>query len=73
LGRFPAAYDEHKLVGAGLEGGIGSYNGLAFGLLLFGQWLDNQEFNACQPFVFLSGNHGANDAGQLHQAFLQLK
>jgi hypothetical protein len=60
LGGFATAHDEDQLFWASLEGGIGGNHRLAFWLLLFGQGLDDQEFDAFQTFIFLGGYYRAD-------------
>ena len=62
LRRFPAAYDEHQMVRSSLSGGVGRNHWLAFRLLRFAQGLHHQEFDPLQTFIFLGGDHRADNA-----------
>lgn len=66
LGGFAAAYDEDEFARPSLGGGIGGYNGVAFGGLFFGERLHQEEFNPLQSFVLVGGNNCADNTCELH-------
>ena len=62
LRRFPAAHNEDQFVWPSLKCGVGGNNRLALRLLRFAQGLHHQEFDPLQTFIFLGGDHRADNA-----------
>jgi len=68
--RLTAGDDEHQLAGAGLGGAIRGDDGLAIGLLVPVQRLDDEKFDSLKALAFARGYQGTNNASKLHEQLL---